>query len=345
MTTPSVNCKPTGEFAAGGGYLSAVEVHDPATKQSASWSGWTSKAQAEGHTILTNGQESFLTGRVLVWFSCGAPSASAAKLAVETYGFGPKVARLPLEIINCDTLNDEHSDNARFLRDVQEWIGWPIKQIRSSLYATVDEVNEKTRYMSSPKGARCSMELKKAPRLAYQWAEDTHIWGLAADEGKRIADFDWNNPELRNEWILRARGLTEADCREMVAKAGIRLPRMYELGYEHNNCIGCLKATSPKYWNMTRRDFPETFALRARRSRELGVRLVRLKGVRIFLDELPADETEDVKEDMNCGPACNPPSVQPQAPAIEECVSGLPKGETVAPEGRKDNDDSTTPVA
>lgn len=267
-------------------------------------SGGTSKAHAEGHTILLSGQESFLSGRVLVWFSCGAPSASAAKLAVEKY----KSDSTPVEVVNCDTLADEHSDNARFLRDVQEWIGWPIKQIRSSLYGDVDAVNVGTRYMSSPKGARCSMELKKAPRLAYQWAEDTHIWGLAADEEKRIADFEWNNPELRNEWILRDRGLSEAACREMVAKAGIRLPRMYELGYEHNNCKGCLKATSPKYWNMIRRDFPDTFALRARRSRELGVRLVRLKGVRIFLDELPADEREEVKDDMNCGPACNPPS-------------------------------------
>lgn len=83
---------------------------------------------------------------------------------------------------------------------------------------------------------------------------------------------------------------------------------MYRLGFENNNCKGCEKATSPAYWNMTRRCFPETFALRARRSRELGVRLVRLKGVRIFLDELPADEREEVKEDLSCGPACNPES-------------------------------------
>lgn len=259
-------------------------------------------------TILNSGQISFLQGRVLCWFSCGAPSAVASKLAVEKYGFGPKVARLELQVINCDTLADEHPDNQRFMRDVECWIRWPIKQIRSDLYGTVDEVNERTKYMSGPDGARCTTELKKKPRLAYQWAEDMHVWGLAADEKKRIVDFEFNNPELRCDWILRDAGLSEMQCREMLRTAGIQLPAMYALGYEHNNCIGCLKATSPKYWNQIRRDFPAKFNLRAKRSRELGVRLVRLKGERIFLDELPPDSVESITEDLHCGPVCNPPS-------------------------------------
>lgn len=253
-------------------------------------------------TILNNGQVSFMDGRVLVWFSCGAPSACAAKLAVQKHRGGA----IEVQVINCDTLIEEHPDNARFLRDVERWIGVPVTQLRSDKYPDVDAVNVGTRYMSGPDGARCTLELKKKPREAYQFPEDLHIWGYAADEAKRIREFEFNNPELRNEWILRDNGLTEADCREMIVKAGIELPAMYALGYEHNNCIGCLKATSPKYWNQIRKDFPAKFALRAIRSRELGVRLVRHKGVRIFLDELPTSATEVVKEDLSCGPACNP---------------------------------------
>ncbi len=162
--------------------------------------------------------------------------------------------------------------------------------------------------MSGPDGARCTTELKKKPRIAYQWAEDLHVWGMTAGEEKRIDEFVWNNPELRCEWILRDAGMTKDDCHAMIAEAGIEQAAMYGLGFENNNCKGCEKATSPAYWNRTRRCFPETFALRARRSRELGVRLVRLKGVRIFLDELPPDEREEVKEDLSCGPACNPES-------------------------------------
>lgn len=54
--------------------------------------------------------------RRLVWFSCGAASAVAAKLAVETYGDA-------VDVVYCDTLATEHPDNERFLRDVERWIG------------------------------------------------------------------------------------------------------------------------------------------------------------------------------------------------------------------------------
>ena len=79
---------------------------------------------------------------------------------------------------------------------------------------------------------------------------------------------------------------------------------MYRLGFENNNCIGCVKATSPAYWNLTRKNFPERYRQRAEQSRRLGVRLVRYKGVRIFLDELPEDATEKITEDLPGGPQC-----------------------------------------
>lgn len=49
--------------------------------------------------------------RTLVWFSCGAASAVAAKLAVQKYGAA-------CEVVYCDTLSTEHPDNGRFLTDV-----------------------------------------------------------------------------------------------------------------------------------------------------------------------------------------------------------------------------------
>ncbi len=58
--------------------------------------------------------------RVLCWFSCGAASAVATKLAIETYGDR-------CEVLYCDTLKYEHPDNARFMADVQNWVGKEIK--------------------------------------------------------------------------------------------------------------------------------------------------------------------------------------------------------------------------
>jgi hypothetical protein len=81
---------------------------------------------------------------------------------------------------------------------------------------------------------------------------------------------------------------------------------MYELGFEHNNCIGCVKSTSTGYWNRVRRLFPDVFDRRARQSRLIGARLVRVKGVRVFLDELPLEE-HDPDDDIDCGPVCQTP--------------------------------------
>lgn len=243
-------------------------------------------------------QTSMLTGRFLCWFSYGAASAVAAKLSVEKY------KGEPIEIVNCDTSRNEHPDNARFRKDVEQWIGREVKVIASKKYKTVEEVFEARQYMSGVSGAPCTDEMKKMPRIAFQYAEDVHIFGLTADEGKRIRQFEDNNPSLFLDWILRDAGLTKEGCYQVLRDAGIKLPAMYGLGFDNNNCIGCVKAQGPSYWNRVRKNFPEVFKLRAEQSRRIGVRLVRLKGVRIFLDELPEDSTEQIKEDLSCGVQC-----------------------------------------
>ncbi len=237
------------------------------------------------------------TPRTLCWFSYGAASAVALKLMVDKYG--PSV-----EALNCNTAASEHPDNARFKADVERWVGCQVK-VLSSKYATVEEVFAKERYMSGIAGAKCTVEMKKKPRFAYQRADDRHVFGLTADEGKRIALFEKNNPELILEWPLRDAGLTKGDCLNLIAAAGIVLPAMYRLGYSNNNCLGCVKSQSPAYWNKIRRDFPAVFARRCEQSRMLNVKLIKVKGVRVFLDELAPDNTEDLKEDLSCGPQCS----------------------------------------
>lgn len=242
--------------------------------------------------------------RVVVWFSCGAASACAAKLAAQKYGGDVRV-------VYCNTLSSENPDNSRFKSDVEDWIGNSIEIISSEKYTDIDDVFMRTRYMSGIKGARCTVELKKVPRFDFQLPDDVHIFGLTADEEKRIQRFENNNPELFLEWNLREAGLVKEDCYRMLQDARIDLPVMYSLGFKNNNCIACVKATSYVYWNRTRRYFPEVFVKRARQSRELGVRLVRYKGQRIFLDELPEGVCDtEPEEDIECGPICVNPAGQ-----------------------------------
>jgi hypothetical protein len=223
----------------------------------------------------------------------------AAKLAFEKY------ERQRVHLVYCDTLETEHPDNARFMKDVEAWLGVTVERIHSQDFQNIDEVFEKTRYMAGIGGARCTAEMKKVPRFQYQRWDDTHIFGYTAEEQSRMDRFEQANPELRVDWLLLEHGMTKQRCLEEVESAGIKLPVMYSLGYNHNNCLGCVKATSARYWNMVRRDFPDVFERRARQSREIGCRLTRYKGERIFLDELPPDYLPpEPLEDISCGPDC-----------------------------------------
>jgi hypothetical protein len=82
----------------------------------------------------------------------------------------------------------------------------------------------------------------------------------------------------------------------MVERAGLTLPITYRLGYDHANCLGCVKANNFTYWNMTRVDFPDVFARRAKQERDIGHAICSeevTEGSRektpVWLDELDPD--------------------------------------------------------
>lgn len=255
--------------------------------------------------------------RILCWFSCGSPSAVASKVCLEEFG------KDRVKVINCDSKPSEHPDNYRFYKQVQEWLGVPILELRSEDYKTVDEVFEKTRYMSGPHGARCTTELKKIPRLKFAQPDDTHVFGLTSGETKRKREFEDRNPDMLLRWILIEKGISRGDCFRRIRAAGIEEPMMYRLGFDNNNCPGCVKAQSPWYWSMIRKHFPDVFSRRCKQSREIGCRLVQVSNQllwalnrigkahiiqdgRIFLDELPEGHytKRSKKENMSCGPEC-----------------------------------------
>jgi hypothetical protein len=221
-----------------------------------------------------------------VWFSCGAASAVAAKLTLEEYGSG-----FNIHIVN-NPVKEEGEDNRRFLRDVQEWIGVEIEDARNPKYpsCSAEDVWRKKRYMSGVKGAPCTSELKKEAR--YEWERhnpvDWHVLGFTSEEGARHRNFVLTERSNVIPVLIDA-GLNKDDCAKILTEAGIDLPEAYKLGYPNANCRGCVKATSPTYWNLVRQVDPEVFERRATQSRELGCRLTRYQGKRIFLDELPAN--------------------------------------------------------
>ena len=240
-------------------------------------------------------QPSLLRGRVLVWFSCGAASAVAAKTTLEE---NPDA-----EILYCKVAN-EHPDNLRFLADVEGWIGKKIRILTNPDYPDADifSVFRRTGWLVGPAGARCTVELKRRPRERYQQPGDVHVFGMAADEQKRIERFEENNPELYLWWPLLERGITKQDCFNVLRMAGIQPPAMYGLGYRNSNCIGCVKG-GKGYWNKVRHDFPDVFQNMARFERQFGARIFR----DTWLDELPTNAGKYESEyNIECGPFCTP---------------------------------------
>src|SRR5262245_5788405 len=199
--------------------------------------------------------------RRLVWFSCGAPSAVAAKLTVQLH-------REFTEVLYCDT-GGEHPDNQRFLADCERWLGRNVTILRNDKYRDHLDVARKERYINGPYGAKCTRVLKRDLREHYQQPDDIHVWGFTAEEQSRATDFRERFPDLLSEFPLLDACLDRQDCLALVERAGIRLPTMYSLGYRNNNCLGCWKGGAG-YWNKIRRDFPEVFAEAAAISRELG---------------------------------------------------------------------------
>lgn len=244
--------------------------------------------------------------RVLVWFSCGAASAYAAKIAVDQYA---KAGTTP-EILYCDTLAYEHPDNRRFMADVEKWIGQPVKLLRSAKFKDIYDVFRREQYLRGPSGAPCTRALKRNVRKEYERPGDIHILGFTTDERHRIDDFELDNPTLICDWVLADQGITKKDCYSALIDAGIELPAMYKLGFNNNNCIGCVKGGAG-YWNKIRRHFPGSFRRMAEMEREVGFALLRVKGKPCYLDELPINAGRHVKEpDIECGIQCTSPHPQ-----------------------------------
>lgn len=240
---------------------------------------------------------------IAVWFSCGAASAVTAKKTIELYG-----DRCIVRVIN-NPIAEEDDDNRRFLKDVEAWLGVTVEIAINPKYPSTSAVDvwDKRKYMAGPTGAPCTLELKKEAR--YHWEKtnhaDWHVLGFTAEEKRRYDRFVMSERDNVLP-VLIDLGITKAECFTIISNAGISLPNVYHMGYPNGNCIGCVKASSPTYWNHVRKMNPDVFDHRAKQSRRIGARLARHKGKRVFLDELPADAKGRSMKTMQveCGIFC-----------------------------------------
>jgi len=234
--------------------------------------------------------------RIVSWFSCGAASAVATKKTLLKYGAENVI------VASC-VVENEHDDNERFLIDCEKWFGVPVLRLRSAKYKDCWELWEKRRYLNGVKGALCTTEMKKMVRQKFQKISDVQIFGFTSEETNRADRFKLQNPEVDLETPLIDLSITKNDCFKIIQDAGILLPITYRMGYKNANCLGCVKGGS-KYWAGIRADWPEIFERMSKLERSLNTRLLKVKGKRIHLDELPADYPIKRGLDIECGLWC-----------------------------------------
>ena len=232
-----------------------------------------------------------MSKRKIGWLSAGAASAVACMMS------------RPDVVAYCET-GSEHPDNARFLTDCEQALGWQVQRLASTEYADTWDVWERRAYMAGPAGAPCTLELKVKPRLAFQRPGDVHVFGYTCEEVRRADAIRQHWPELSIECPLIDLGITKAGARAILRTKGIAEPVTYSMGLPHANCIPCSKASAAGYWALIRERWPDRFNRAAELSRKLGARLLWHKGGRKFIDELPADYPSRQADIPACDFAC-----------------------------------------
>lgn len=240
--------------------------------------------------------------RIVCRFSCGAASAVATKLTLAKYSTREVV-------IHYSDPRSEHPDNRRFLRDCEEWFKHRVEILHSERYYDTWDVWERRNLIV--KGgtgfAPCTDELKRMTAEMAQRPGDIIILGYTAEEKKRRDRTRARHPGQQIEAPLIDAGLTKADCLAIIARAGIKLPAMYLLGFNNNNCIGCPRG-GMGYWNHIRKHFPDVFDRMAKLERKLGMAILPdgKTGERVFLDELdPSRGDMHSEPDIECSIMCH----------------------------------------
>lgn len=232
--------------------------------------------------------------QILAWFSCGVTSAVAIKLYKER---NPN-DKLKIYYIHIDSA---HSDNERFIKECEQWYREKINIVKSPKYKDQFEVIKGEKFINSPYGAPCTRILKKDVRKEVESTVDFNgqIFGFeySKKEVNRAIRFSEQNPKTKPIFPLIDAKVTKNQCADILIKSGIKLPTMYELGYNNNNCIGCVKG-GKGYWNKIRKDFPDYFKKMKEKEKLVGASCIKNK----FLKDL---KTNEGKHEKTLAPDCS----------------------------------------
>jgi 3'-phosphoadenosine 5'-phosphosulfate sulfotransferase (PAPS reductase)/FAD synthetase len=190
----------------------------------------------------------------VIMFSGGASSSYVAKWVVDKYGKENCI------LLYTDTLWEDE-DNLRFLEECANYIG--IEITRKVDGRTPEDVFFEQKFLGNARFAKCSEELKVRQTLIY--IEELHnegfvpllYFGIGPHEKHRAESLTRHYEHFPIEPVKCVFPMIDSISSDVKARYiiehewGIKLPRMYELGFHHANCAGrCVRAGFHHYANL-----------------------------------------------------------------------------------------------
>lgn len=177
----------------------------------------------------------------VVFFSGGISSWAVAKRVAER----PETTKLRL--LFTDTLIEDLT-LYKFLHHAAANVGGELISIADG--RTPFQVFADVKYLGNTRADPCSRILKRD--LSKKWIKDNYpdpesvrLWlGMNWDEEHRLvrAQKNWA-PYWLGSTLLEKPLLTQPQLIELAKEEGLEIPRLYELGFPHNNCGGgCIKS-------------------------------------------------------------------------------------------------------
>lgn len=210
----------------------------------------------------------------LVMFSGGIGSWAAAKRVVAKHGKQNVI--LLFTDVKGFTQNEhvgEDLDTYRFLNDAAKNLG--VELIKITEGRDIWEVFKDKRFLGNSRLASCSHELKQKPARA--WLEKhftpeqvTVYLGIDWSEIHRLPAIEKNYlPYTVLAPLCEKPYLNKSQLIQMAKLENLQPPRLYEMGFSHNNCGGgCVRAGQGQFKHLLQ-IMPERYAVWEQKEKEM----------------------------------------------------------------------------
>jgi len=210
----------------------------------------------------------------VVMFSGGIGSWGAAKRVAEAYGTDDLFLVFTDVKGNSDNPHiGEDEDTYRFIKDAAENVGGVLIYLNEG--RDIWQVFKDKRFLGNSRLANCSHELKQKP--AHEWVkancdpENTVIYvGIDWSEIHRLPAIVRNYLPYKAEAPLTvAPYLDKTQLLDWAKSEGLKTPRLYDLGFAHNNCGGgCVRAGQAQFTQLYKQ-MPERFQVWLEKEEEM----------------------------------------------------------------------------